>query len=94
MTYAVEILPYRLRAKGTIGGRAFSLGGRVADRIRAGFNIFNFAISLSLIFNQYVNPIAFDAMGWKYYASLSSTLAADGTLTCTTAARLCRVDRV
>jgi len=36
--------------------------------IRAkGFNVFNFAISLSLIFNQYVNPIALDKLGWKYY---------------------------
>lgn len=39
--------------------------------IRAkGFNVFNFAISLSLIFNQYVNPIALDAIKWKYYVSL------------------------
>ncbi|KAK7017664.1 lactose permease [Favolaschia claudopus] len=36
--------------------------------IRAkGFNIFNFTISVALIFNQYVNPIAFDALTWKYY---------------------------
>ncbi|KAJ3528956.1 hypothetical protein NMY22_g9196 [Coprinellus aureogranulatus] len=32
-----------------------------------GFTLFNFAISLSLIFNQYVNPIALDDIGWKYY---------------------------
>ncbi|KDR80298.1 hypothetical protein GALMADRAFT_62198 [Galerina marginata CBS 339.88] len=32
-----------------------------------GFTVFNFAISLSLIFNQYVNPIALDAIAWKYY---------------------------
>ncbi|KAH7912200.1 hexose transporter [Hygrophoropsis aurantiaca] len=32
-----------------------------------GFNIFNFVISLALIFNQYVNPIALDALEWKYY---------------------------
>jgi len=32
-----------------------------------GFTIFNFAISLSLIFNQYANPIALAALGWKYY---------------------------
>jgi sugar porter (SP) family MFS transporter len=32
-----------------------------------GFTVFNFAISLSLIFNQYANPIALDALGWKYY---------------------------
>ncbi|KAJ7876724.1 hexose transporter [Mycena olivaceomarginata] len=36
--------------------------------IRAkGFNIFNFTISLALIFNQYVNPIALDNIDWKYY---------------------------
>jgi len=32
-----------------------------------GFVIFNFSISLSLIFNQYVNPVAMKAIGWKYY---------------------------
>ncbi|KDR67799.1 hypothetical protein GALMADRAFT_216182 [Galerina marginata CBS 339.88] len=32
-----------------------------------GFTVFNFAISLSLIFNQYVNPIALGKLGWKYY---------------------------
>jgi len=32
-----------------------------------GFNIFNFTISLALIFNQYVNPIALAAITWKYY---------------------------
>ncbi|KAI0701342.1 hexose transporter [Cytidiella melzeri] len=32
-----------------------------------GFNIFNFTISLALIFNQYVNPIALEKLGWKYY---------------------------
>lgn len=39
--------------------------------IRAkGFNVFNFVISLALIFNQYVNPIALDALSWKYYVCL------------------------
>ncbi|KAI6019993.1 general substrate transporter [Pisolithus orientalis] len=32
-----------------------------------GFNVFSFVISVALIFNQYVNPIALDALGWKYY---------------------------
>jgi sugar porter (SP) family MFS transporter len=32
-----------------------------------GFTVFNFAISLSLIFNQYANPIALAKLGWKYY---------------------------
>lgn len=40
--------------------------------IRAkGFNIFNFAVSLSLIFNQYVNPVALGKINWKYYVMLS-----------------------
>ncbi|KAJ7659223.1 general substrate transporter [Mycena polygramma] len=44
--------------------------------IRAkGFNIFNFTISLALIFNQYVNPIAFDALTWKYYIVYCAWLA-------------------
>jgi len=47
VSYTVEILPYRLRAKG--------------------FTVFNFTISCSLIFNQYANPIALDALAWKYY---------------------------
>ncbi|PPQ71576.1 hypothetical protein CVT24_006431 [Panaeolus cyanescens] len=32
-----------------------------------GFVIFNFAISLSLIFNQYVNPTAMNKLDWKYF---------------------------
>ncbi|KAJ7660504.1 general substrate transporter [Mycena rosella] len=36
--------------------------------IRAkGFNISNLTISLAIVFNQYINPIALDAIGWKYY---------------------------
>ncbi|KAJ7610457.1 hypothetical protein FB45DRAFT_942522 [Roridomyces roridus] len=47
VTYALEILPYNIRAKG--------------------FNVFNITISIALIFNQYVNPIALAALTWKYY---------------------------
>lgn len=44
--------------------------------IRAkGFTVFNFAISLSLIFNQYVNPIALDKIAWKYYLVYVAWLA-------------------
>ncbi|KAI5983932.1 general substrate transporter, partial [Pisolithus orientalis] len=32
-----------------------------------GFIVFSFVISVALTFNQYVNPIALDALGWKYY---------------------------
>jgi MFS family permease len=31
-----------------------------------GFMVFNAAVSTSLIFNQYVNPIALDKLRWKY----------------------------
>ncbi|KAJ7136703.1 general substrate transporter [Mycena epipterygia] len=47
--------------------------------IRAkGFNIFNFTISLALIFNQYVNPIALDTIGWKYYVVYCVWLVFEG----------------
>ncbi|KAG2127492.1 general substrate transporter [Suillus clintonianus] len=32
-----------------------------------GYIVFSFALSLSLIFNQYVNPIALQVLQWKYY---------------------------
>ncbi|KAF7964943.1 hypothetical protein HWV62_1464 [Athelia sp. TMB] len=43
-----------------------------------GFNIFNFVISLTLIFNQYVNPIALKALRWKYYIVYVVWLAVEG----------------
>jgi hypothetical protein len=36
-----------------------------------GFTVLNFVISVALIFNQYVNPVALHNIGWKYYVSLS-----------------------
>jgi hypothetical protein len=48
-------------------------------QIRAkGFTVFNFAISLSLIFNQYVNPVALDAIKWKYYIVYVVWIAFEG----------------
>ncbi|KAI0716664.1 general substrate transporter [Earliella scabrosa] len=32
-----------------------------------GFNVFNFTISVALIFNQEVNPIAMEHISWRYY---------------------------
>jgi sugar porter (SP) family MFS transporter len=47
--------------------------------IRAkGFNIFNFTISLALIFNQYVNPIALANIDWKYYIVYCVWLVVEG----------------
>lgn len=32
-----------------------------------GFAVFNFTVSLSIIINQYINPILLEKIGWKYY---------------------------
>jgi len=32
-----------------------------------GFNVYNLTISVALIFNQYVNPIALENITWRYY---------------------------
>jgi len=42
-----------------------------------GFNVFNFTISLALIFNQYVNPIALEHITWKYYVVYCCWLAVE-----------------
>ncbi|KAG8974115.1 hypothetical protein FRC05_007863 [Tulasnella sp. 425] len=44
--------------------------------IRAkGFAVMNFTVSVTLIFNQYVNPVALKALGWKYYLFYCGWLA-------------------
>lgn len=30
-------------------------------------SLFNLTVSASLVFNQYVNPIALEKIGWRYY---------------------------
>ena len=47
VAYAVEIVPFALRAKGLA--------------------IMFFCVNAALFFNNYVNPIALAALGWKYY---------------------------
>jgi hypothetical protein len=38
-------------------------------RVRSkGLMIMNLAVNCSLVFNQYANPIALDALKWKYYS--------------------------
>jgi len=44
-----------------------------------GFNLFTFVISLALIFNQYVNPIAMEHIAWKYYIVYCCWLAVEAT---------------
>ncbi|KAF8331378.1 general substrate transporter [Cantharellus anzutake] len=53
VSYTIEILPYKIRAKGLAVMRLVSPAG--------------LCITISLVFNKYVNPIAFDALNWKYY---------------------------
>ncbi len=47
VSYTVEVLPFRVRAKGLMA--------------------MQMCVNASLVFNQYVNPIAMDALDWKYY---------------------------
>jgi len=47
-----------------------------------GYTVFNLAICLALIFNQYVNPVALNKLGWKYYVSHPSLILQCGTRTC------------
>ena len=35
-----------------------------------GFTVFGLALSASLVFNQYINPIALKHLAWKYYVSV------------------------
>jgi MFS family permease len=45
VSYTVEILPFKIRAKGLV--------------------MMNLAVNCSLVFNQYANPVALRAIGWK-----------------------------
>lgn len=47
VSYTVEVLPFRVRAKGLMA--------------------MQMCVNASLVFNQYVNPIALKAIDWKYY---------------------------
>lgn len=47
VSYTVEILPYKIRAKGLTLCFCFT--------------------ALSGVFNQYVNPIGIERLGWKFY---------------------------
>ncbi|KAG6908546.1 hypothetical protein DXG01_004179 [Tephrocybe rancida] len=47
VAYTLEILPYRIRAKG--------------------FSVMNLTVMLTVAFNQFINPVAIDAIGWWYY---------------------------
>lgn len=61
--YAVEILPYRLRAKVSFTSVLF----QNSLTIQQGLTLMFLAVDLALFFNSYVNPVALDALNWKYY---------------------------
>ncbi|KIM53690.1 hypothetical protein SCLCIDRAFT_31675 [Scleroderma citrinum Foug A] len=42
-----------------------------------GYGVFGFVVILALITNQYINPFALDALGWKYYLVFVCSLAAE-----------------
>jgi len=62
--YAVEIMPYNMRAKVT-RPQCSTECPRLTDI--QGLTIMFLAIDLSLFFNQYINPIALARLTWKYY---------------------------
>ncbi|KAJ7593106.1 hypothetical protein C8J56DRAFT_490927 [Mycena floridula] len=47
VAYTLEILPYRIRAKG--------------------FAVMNLTVYLTSAFNQFINPVAIEKLGWWYY---------------------------
>ena len=59
-SYAISIAFTPLIVSYTVEILPFSIRAK-------GFNVFNFVVSLALIFNQYVNPIALQNIAWKYY---------------------------
>lgn len=37
-----------------------------------GLTVYSVGVSLALIFNQYVNPVALQRLAWKYYVSIQA----------------------
>jgi hypothetical protein len=66
VAYTLEILPFAIRAKGFALMVRHVMARRspaVAPYLRFPKNL---TVSLSLAFNQFVDPWALDAIGWKY----------------------------
>lgn len=81
IAYTLEILPFNIRAKGfaIMVTRLSSLPTIAPEpylQIRQ-----NCVVSLTLAFNQFVNPWALDAIGWRYvrplFPSVSNELIID-----------------
>lgn len=63
--YAVEILPYGIRAKGF----AIMVKPLFADTTTCLSNEKNICIQFALAFDQFVNPIVLNMIGWKYVSA-------------------------
>ena len=71
VAYTLEILPFNIRAKGFAVMVNTSINDSVpAENAHSVDHQQNLAVSLTLAFNQFVNPWALDALGWKYVSCL------------------------
>lgn len=72
IAYTLEILPFNIRAKGFAVMVSTEDHSCVADiQLRSQ----NMVVSLTLAFNQFVNPWALDALGWRYVSVLRSSFS-------------------
>jgi hypothetical protein len=65
VAYALEILPYAIRAKGFAYMVCYN-PRRSCAVISDSPSPKNMAVSAALAFNQFVSPLALNALGWKY----------------------------
>ena len=71
IAYTLEILPFNIRAKGF----AVMVRPSPASWMTPVLTVTqNFVVSCTLAFNQFVNPWALGAMGWRYVRPLSPRL--------------------
>ena len=63
IAYTLEILPFNIRAKGFAVMVRPSPASRMAPVLTVSQH---FVVSCTLAFNQFVNPWALGAMGWRY----------------------------
>ena len=84
--YAVEVLPYKLRAKVCYPAPPPSLSLSIHQIYKEthtnnplfqGLTLMFLAVDLALFFNSYVNPIALSKLGWKYYIVYDVWLAVE-----------------
>lgn len=78
VAYTLEILPFAIRVKGFALMVSHFMTPSFSARHTLRFSK-NVVVSLSLAFNQLVDPWAFNAIGWRY-VGLSLTLKRSGLI--------------